>query len=510
MAYTNEMRRQSNSWYNDALAKAGIRDLSGAMASLNRALGYDRTNTTARDLLGLIYYARGEAPEAISQWILSQNMDPRDRLASYFLKAVENEPDELQAINISIRKYNQGLRYCREEHVDMALLQLQEAVEINPWLLKAWQLLALIYLTRRQYSKARKALDYARRIDSGDELTQTYLHELSRIRPRRIASSDGERRSGGARTVSYKRGNETIIRPVNQDDDSSPSKTWGNIMIGLVMGAAVVFLLIGPLIRSTSHKQANRKIAAYTDKIAAQEAQIDALKTELDELRKNSDNQKDDSTGATTQESYEYLMTAVDQYSNGTNSNAAIVETLLKIDPNKLGKQGKERYDTYANMLFPSVIENEWAEGQYAYNTGKYEDAIKRLVKVVRMDSDYEDGKAMLLLANAYMKTDDKETAKSYYEKIIKKHADTAVGKAAKSGLEGKVKELTELEDSGTDSGSTTGAGTDTTGTAGTAGTDTTAAGNGTAATGNGTAGTDTTAGGTGTAATGTAGTTGN
>ena len=69
MAYSEKLARQSNGWYNDGLTKAQIRDLSGAQESLERAIEYDRTNIQARNLLGLIYYGRGQTGEAIAQWI---------------------------------------------------------------------------------------------------------------------------------------------------------------------------------------------------------------------------------------------------------------------------------------------------------------------------------------------------------------------------------------------------------------------------------------------------------
>ena len=47
----------SSNWhYNQGLAKARVRDLSGAVGSLSQALKYNKRNTDARNLLGLIYY----------------------------------------------------------------------------------------------------------------------------------------------------------------------------------------------------------------------------------------------------------------------------------------------------------------------------------------------------------------------------------------------------------------------------------------------------------------------
>ena len=47
----------SNHYYNCALDKAYIRDLSGAVQDLLYALKYNKNNIDARNLLGLIYYS---------------------------------------------------------------------------------------------------------------------------------------------------------------------------------------------------------------------------------------------------------------------------------------------------------------------------------------------------------------------------------------------------------------------------------------------------------------------
>ena len=73
MDYKQKLEYQSNYWYNDGLKKAQIRDLSGAIVSLKRSLQFNRENITARNLLGLVYYGRGEVAEAFVEWIISKN-----------------------------------------------------------------------------------------------------------------------------------------------------------------------------------------------------------------------------------------------------------------------------------------------------------------------------------------------------------------------------------------------------------------------------------------------------
>ena len=65
MDYTKKIMYQSNTWYNDGLRKAQVRDMSGAIVSLQQSLQYNRENIAARNLLGLVYYGIGEVSEAL-------------------------------------------------------------------------------------------------------------------------------------------------------------------------------------------------------------------------------------------------------------------------------------------------------------------------------------------------------------------------------------------------------------------------------------------------------------
>ena len=77
MDYSTKLSYQSMHWYNDGLKKAKIRDLTGAVASLRKSLQYNRDNIAARNLLGLVYYGRGDVVEALVEWILSKNIQDR-------------------------------------------------------------------------------------------------------------------------------------------------------------------------------------------------------------------------------------------------------------------------------------------------------------------------------------------------------------------------------------------------------------------------------------------------
>ena len=117
MNYTEKIMYQSNHWYNDGLQRAQIRDMSGAVASLRRSLQYNKANMDARNLLGLVYYGRGEVAEALVEWIISKNLNPKDNMADRLIHEVQNSAKKLDQINQAVKKYNQCLAYLSLIHI---------------------------------------------------------------------------------------------------------------------------------------------------------------------------------------------------------------------------------------------------------------------------------------------------------------------------------------------------------------------------------------------------------
>ena len=90
----------SSNWhYNQGLAKAKVRDLSGAVTSLSQSLKYNKRNTDARNLLGLIYYQMGEIVAALSEWVISVHFQERNNIAADYIQAIQNNPAKLKASN---------------------------------------------------------------------------------------------------------------------------------------------------------------------------------------------------------------------------------------------------------------------------------------------------------------------------------------------------------------------------------------------------------------------------
>lgn len=436
MEYTKKFLYQSNQWYNDGLKKANIRDLSGAIASLKKSLQYNRDNVPARNLLGLVYYGRGEVVEALVEWIISKNIRSHGNIATYYIKKVQESPSELEAINQAAKKYNQSLMYCQQGGEDLAAIQLRKVIAAHPNFVRAYQLLALLYMESEQYAKARQMIRKAHKLDTTNEITLRYMHELKQLRSDKVAKLKEEK----DQTVSYKLGNETIIQPISATlKDNATMMTILNIVIGIVVGAAVVWFLIVPTVKQNMSAKTNKEIIAYSEQIAGKESEIDILNQELTQYKSESEateNEKAIAQG--TQASYEALVAAMEHYRQTNYNRATLADELLAIQTESLGATGKTTYDTIANEVFEEQCSSLYEAAQKSFAVANYGTVIEKMEKVVKMKEGYANGEAILLLMNAYQKNGDTEKATQVYNRILELYPNTEIATKAAEAMGGQ------------------------------------------------------------------------
>ena len=426
MDYTKKIMYQSNSWYNDGLRKAQVRDMSGAIVSLQQSLQYNRENIAARNLLGLVYYGIGEVSEALVEWIISKNLCPRDNIADYYIKKVQNSANELESLNQAIKKFNQCLVYCQQNGEDLAIIQLKQVIASHPTFLKAYQLPALIYIQTNQNTKARQILIEAKKLDTTNELTLTYLQEVTKQRGGYGKNAERSFRKPKSATVEYSLGNETIIQPKR-----SPVRELAgrlavlNIFIGAVIGAAIIWFLVAPAVNQSRSEKLNDQMRAYSEQIGTLDAQISAQSKTLEQYRAAGEEAQAavDKANATTA-SYEKLLSVYDQYRAESVNSSELADALLEINKDSMSDNGKNLYDSISGDIFPAACKRKTAHAENSLDSGAYDDAIAELTKVLTMDSGYNDGKAIYLIAQAYQGKQDTENAKKYYQMYLDSYSE--------------------------------------------------------------------------------------
>lgn len=408
--------RVSNACYNDGLAKAKVRDLSGAVVSLKTSLKFNKRNIHARNLLGLVYFAMGEIVEALSEWIISKSVQSEKNVAGRYIKELQSNQTRLDSLNHTIKKYNQALLYCEQRSEDMAIIQLKKILNMNPSLLKGHQLLALLYMREGEYDKAKKSVKKALDIDAANTVTLRYLRELDAIGEE---NEEGSKKKKKKEQITYVSGNETIIQPASTKDN------WGfmtvvNIVIGMAVGMAVMWFLIIPARTQALKSDSNQEIVEYSDQIAAKNTELDSMQQEVEDAQAAQKKaEKTAKARAATVKSYENFVKAVTSYESGSYDTSELAATLQGIDVSDLSDDAKELYETMCDKVYDKACSSLYSEGKSALNSGKFDEAAEKLGKVVNMIEDYKGGDALYFLAEAYEGQGEPDKAKKTYEKVL-------------------------------------------------------------------------------------------
>lgn len=419
-------RRLSNSYYNMGLEKARVRDLSGAVEMLKKSLQFDKKNDNARNLLGLVYYEMGETVAALSEWVLSKYLQPDGNLADHFMSTVQKNQTELDATNHTIKKYNAALEAARTGNDDLAIIQLKKVVSLNPHFVRAQQLLALLYISQKEYGRAAKCLHRARRIDANNTTTLRYLKEIG------DKAASAERRSQPKK--SPKKDPLANVTPVGTyQEEKKTLMPVIQVMIGVIVGIAICFFLIRPTLLKTGTD--GSVISSNNEQASVQSARISTLERENETLQKNVDALKKETKTKTTEaknkvDSYEKLLQGVSLYMADNKTQAAIAVAGCKktdFDSN----EAKELYTLVGNISNRD-IKALFEQGKTEMNSS-YDQAIATFKNVILLDADNQD--AMAYMGRCYHLKNKNKQAKSWYKKAIAVDDTTEIANQAETWM---------------------------------------------------------------------------
>ncbi len=452
--------QRSNSFYNRALDKAKVRDLSGAADLLERSLKFNKRNISARNLLGLIYFETGEMVSALSEWIISKNIKPSDNIACDYIDALQSNPEDLDAINQSVKRYNRALEACRDGNEDIAEMMLKKVVTVNPHLIKAYHLLALIYMKDRQWEKARGVLKKALPIDRTNDVTMRYLQEVDEqtgketspegglvskvISPEKknafftaLENITGRSAARNKLVIDDEVFNDTESR-INDADtvqpvafhETSPFSGFLYIILGIIMGILVVWFLVVPSVKQEVSRTANEQVAELNTVIAKQTAQIEEKDAQIAGYDESVTTVSQQLGQASTKTGVmEQLVQGYNAFRSGNYEMARSIlstadATVLSSDAqamltNLLADTSQILYTTYLTA------------GVAAYNGEDYVSAIEWLARAVEAKPAEYD--ALSYLGNAYRLTGQYENAMIIYNQIIALFPGTQRAEAAQN-----------------------------------------------------------------------------
>ena len=442
----------SNSFYNAGLEKARVRDLTGAIEMLQRSLQLHKKNINARNLLGVVYYEMGEVVEALCQWVISKNFQPKDNLADDYLSRLQEDRNHLDTMNQAIRKYNQSLAHANAGNYDLAVIQLKRILQLHPNYIRAHQLLALLYIREEAYSKANKLLRQALKIDTGNTLCLKYAR-LIRGRLGRAEKSDRERKLSLQSNRALMTAEELLESDVIAPEDPEKSGR-GRMLVGLLVGAAATFCMyqfvLLPTINRNSNVRNNQAISAYDAKLSEKELQITNLENQIADLhleQQNMESSLADLTGDNgLSDQYDSLLKLLKLYMNREGNEEELASTFERIDENAVDSDiYREMYGIVKQYVTVDRIKGIFNEGVEMYDTHYYKNAIPVFERVLRLNPDYVD--ALYYLARCYEKRKDTENALQTWQQIADRFPESEYFEEAESKVEKYSRQLQEAED---------------------------------------------------------------
>lgn len=429
----------SNRFYNDGLEKAGVRDLTGAIASLRQSLKFNKNNVEARNLLGLVYFETGEVVAALSEWVISKNLRPKKNIADDYISMIQTNPTRLDTINQTIKKYNQALTYCHQDSLDLAVIQLKKVLSLNPKFIRAHQLLALLYINGEEWEKAKRELTKCVQIDSNNTMTLRYLKEVDEMLLPEEGMKTGSKKKGRSNEImKYQSGNETIIQPVNVREGKGVGSLL-NLGIGLIIGIALAMTLILPARIQAARAGIDNDLRIVSEQSDAKSATIDDLEQQLSSVREENETLQQDLQAYMGKdgnlEYYDLLTKAADAYLTDSGDLMTVAEYLEEIDVMRqeeeieISESYEKLYNTLLALIGPTIGDTYYDMAYEQYTHLNHQEAIPNFEKAFKYDAS--NGDALYYLADAYNSVGRTEDAKEAYRQVIELFPGTL--KATKS-----------------------------------------------------------------------------
>ena len=421
----------SNRYYNNALEKCQVRDLTGAINDLKQSIKLNKNNVDAHNLLGLIYYEIGEIGEALGQWVISSNIRDNKNIALDYIKLIQDNPAMLDSMDAHIKKFNYALQLSNQDSLDIAVIQLKNILGPAPKYLKAHQLLALIYIHNEEWELAEREVAKCEAIDVGSTIVRRYKHEIEKVLEPSAEVKAAPKKSAKdkSQVQVYKSGNDTIIQPLYNKQSSAVSVLL-NIGLGIIIGIAITYFLILPSKIYSVNETAKEKIAVISDEKDKKTSELETLKQEMTKLSIENEELKSSGNGeGTSAEASDALMMAVSAYLNDPNDLESIATALENVE-NAEGENPANRtagfiemYDYLMNNRSVELSSYYFERGFANYNEEEYEEAIPDLRRAYRYNED--NGDALFYLATALRRTGQEASSKELYAEVMDRFPGT-------------------------------------------------------------------------------------
>ncbi|MCD7778647.1 MAG: hypothetical protein LUH47_09115 [Clostridiales bacterium] len=436
-----KLKKMSDKYYNRAIDLVKFSNLTAALYCLKRSIACNKRNINARNLIGLVYLETGEVGEAFKHWLLSTSYKKTDNRAVYYMEYSKENIVEFDKMDMGVKMYNEALEMLKtvnirngstekiRRYLDTVISKLKGALEFNPRLLKAVNLMTLCYIISGERSKALELTKSVLYTDTSNMPASLHYHILCPDRTRPPIKITGN--------IEQKK-KSTEVQPPPMEEQGFFTSTMfmegAAFLLGMVACAAVFVFLIIPGI-----KQANGIETGFPGEAVVSDGAV------VTEEYSESDTEL---TVLDVSEREANIAKARDLYNSYYYVDAC--DLLYGMDTTGISAESLEIY----NSIIYNVTVNGCSAladlGQKSYNEGDLENAEGFFNRVLAYTQDAGDDEALLksrytavfYLGRMAMDRQDNEEAVSLFQQVRDNHPDRKYQSYAESylsSLEGTV-----------------------------------------------------------------------
>lgn len=418
--WAQKIYKKSKTYLVRGYKEAASRNLTKAAAYLKKSIYFNKYNTDARNLLGLVYFERGKISLALKEWIISSALDKEDHRAKEYIDQIQEAPKVLVTYKESINLYNKALLYLKQNNHDVAIIRLKKAVSLNPNLIEARNLLSLCYIREKQFYKANEQLKEVLKIDRDNTKALIYFKSVSQEDTESI------------------RPYELEYIPKQSKKQASPSKVMdrGAVLakhvIYFVIGASCMFFVEASLILPSKIQDYKSQIAHITES----ESKLSNLLEEerkqnkeqllvLEEANKKLSEEKQNIELASSKMLQQTRLKEADQLKN-EKKWVQSAEVLYNIAPSLLEEEEVLTYNQLKTDVYALASKLLYEEGYKYFAKGDLVEAKTQLEKaVVYGPSENIMRKVLYYLGRIEKEQNNKDKAIYYFNKVIGEYPKT-------------------------------------------------------------------------------------
>ncbi len=396
MDFETQLKQLSNYYYNEGLKRAKVRDLNTAIKYLQNSLRCNKLNTWARNLLGLVLFEIGEISEAIIEWTISYDDNPKNNPAIEYINNLFNDKENLFNYSESIKQYNEALYRINKRQNDWAMQLLYKATSLNPKYIKANALLGLLLMQKQNFVKAGGFLLNALKVDKYNPNLNYYMDVVKKNTKK---SDLDEKVLSSIYTSKDLSSSDRIVPKIIKQLSSRQKLLY--ISLGVIMCVLGYVYVVYPMQKKSLITSLNRDVVIYSEQVDSQNKIIQDLRTSNESLSAEANTavsrlQSYQEENRLFSEQYEKLNSIISDYENGYLSRAT--KNYMELDKTKISDENLVPLLNKAKSYLEGVGAKKLCElGTDSWNAGKKDQAV--YYYQLSLELDPNDPETMWLLA---------------------------------------------------------------------------------------------------------------